>query len=183
MGRMRADFDLAAEPKSAFVSFEEATHYLEQACVRLEVHHLGYTLVHFIDGIPDQVSWIATYDPAYMSHYQEHYTQLGDPTVEIAFADNRVVDWVEMLSSDSMWQELLPVAIRYGITKYGISFPLKDGDFGNVLFSVNVKCNDEEWFGVRDNLLQKFRPFAVYFHGRVKPLIQSREFAEIKFTA
>ena len=74
------------------------------------------------------------------------------------------------------------MATRYGITKYGISFPLKDGDFGNVLFSVNVKSNDQDWIGVVGiDLLRKFRPFAVYFHGRIKSLIQSREFAEIKF--
>lgn len=175
------DFDFAAEPTGAFASFEEATDYLEQVCARLEVNHLGYTFVHLIDGTPDQVSWITTYDPAYVSHYLKNYAHFGDPTLEIAFAGNSVVDWVALLPRDSMWQELLPVANRYGITKYGVSFPLKDGDFGNVLFSVNVKSNDKDWIGVRDNLLQKFRPFAVYFHGRVKPLIQSREVAEIKF--
>ena len=147
----------------------------------MEVNHLAYTLIHSIDGTPDQVSWIATYDPAYMSHYMENYTQSGDPTFEIAFADNAVVDWVELLSSDSMWQELLPVAERYGITKYGISIPLKDGDFGNVLFSVNVKSSDEEWILLRDSLVERFRPFAHYFHRRIKPLIESRKFAEIKF--
>ena len=180
---MRDDFDLAEEPKGAFVSFKEATRYLEDVCARLKVNQLSYNLVHFIDGTPDQVSWIATYDPAYMSHYLERYTQLGDPTFEIAFADNAVVDWAELLSSDPMWQELLPVATRYGITKYGVSFPLKDGDFGNLLFSVNVKSSDEDWILLRDSLAERFRPFAVYFHGRVKPLIQSREGAEMKFTA
>lgn len=178
---MRDDFHFAAEPKNAFISFEEATHYLERVCARLEVNHLAYSLVHSIDGTPDQISWIATYDPAYMSYYMEHYSHLGDPSVDIAFANNRVVDWAELLSSDSMWQELFPMATRYGITKYGVSFPLKDGDFGDVLFSINVKSNDKDWIGVRDNLLKKFRPFAFYFHGRIKPLIQSRKFAEIKF--
>jgi hypothetical protein len=182
MSRMRDDFDLAAEPKGAFVSFEEATHYLEQACARLEVNHLSYSLMHSVDGVRARVPWIATYDPAYMSHYLEHYTQSGDPTVDLAFADDLVVDWAESLFSDPLWQELLPVANRYGITKYGISFPLKDGDFGNALFSVNVKCNDEEWKSLRDSLVPRFRPFAVLFHGRVKPLIQSRELAEINFT-
>jgi hypothetical protein len=178
---MRDDFNLAMEPTGAFTSFEEATHYLEQACVRMEVNHLAYTLMHSIDGTPDQVSWIATYDPAYMNHYMEYYTQLGDPTFEIAFADDSIVDWVELLSLDSMWQELLPVAARYGMTKYGISIPLKDGDFGNVLFSVNVKSNDEEWKLLRDSLVATFHPFAAYFHGRVKPLIESRKFADINF--
>jgi hypothetical protein len=178
---MRGDFDLAAEPKGAFVSFEEATHYLEQACLRLEVNHLAYTLVHFVDGTPDRVSWITTYDPAYMSHYLKNYGHFEDPTLDIAFAENSVVDWVALLPLDSMWQELLPVANRYGITKYGVSFPLKDGDFGNLLFSVNVKSTDEDWKLLRDSLAERFRPFAAYFHGRVKLLIQSREAAEIKF--
>ena len=180
---MRGDLDLAAEPTGAFVSFEEATHYLEQVCARLEINHLAYSLVHSIDGTPDQISWIATYDPAYMSYYMEHYSHLGDPSVDTAFANNGIVDWAEWLSSDSMWRELFPTATRYGITKYGVSFPLKDGDFGNVLFSINVKSNDRDWIGVRDSLLQKFRPFAVYFHRRVKPLIQLRQVAEIKFMA
>jgi hypothetical protein len=180
---MRDDFDLAAEPKDAFTSFEEATHYLEQVCVRMDVNHLGYTLVHLIDGTPDQVSWIATYDPAYMSHYLKNYGHFEDPTLDIAFADNSVVDWVALLPLDSMWQELLPVANRYGITKYGISFPLKDADFGNLLFSVNVKSNDEDWILLRERLAERFRPFAAYFHGRVKSLIQSREVAEINFAA
>ena len=178
---MPDDFDLAAEPRNAFASFEEATHYLEQICARLEVNHLAYSLVHSTDGTPDQVLWIATYDPAYMSYYTEHYSHLGDPSVETAFASNKVLDWAEHLSSDTMWQELLPVANRYGVTKYGISIPLKDGDFGNVLFSVNVKSNDKDWTGMMDNLVRKFRPFAVHFHGRIKSLIQSRELAEIKF--
>jgi hypothetical protein len=62
-------------------------------------------------------------------------------------------------------------------------FPVKDGDFGNLLFSVNVKSNDEDWKLLRDSLAESFRPFAAYFHGRVKPLIKTRESAEINFVA
>ena len=53
--------------------------------------------------------------------------------------------------------------------------------FGNVLFLVNVKSNDEEWPAVQDSLVKRFRPFAHYFHGRIKPLIESRKLAEINF--
>ena len=178
-----AEFDLATEPRSAFASFEEATHYLEDACARMKVNHLSYWLVHSIDGTPDQVSWIATYDPAYMSYYMQNYTPLGDPTFESAISENSVADWSEWLPNDSMTQDLLPAAMKYGITKYGISFPLKDGDFGDVLFSVNVISTDEEWILLRGDLVAKFRPFALYFHGRARPLIQSRKFAEINFAA
>jgi len=177
---LMSGFDLAKEPKSAFATFEEATHYLEDVCARLQVNHLSYWLVHSVDGTPDQVSWITTYDPAYMSFYMANYTPLGDSSFESAIAENQVLDWAE---DDSTKSDLLPTALKYGITKYGISVPLRDGDFGDVLFSVNVKSTDEEWGLQREDIVAKFRPFAVYFHGRAKPLIQSRKFAEINFAA
>ena len=178
---MFVDPDFASQPTGIFGSFEEATRYLERACALMDVNHLAYTLMRSVDGAPELAAWVATYDPAYMSYYMETYTQFGDPTFETAFATNAVIDWVEMLARDPMSQELLPVAERYGITKYGISIPVMDGDFGNVLFSVNVKSNDEEWPAVRDSLVERFRPFAHYFHGRIKPLIESRKLAEFNF--
>jgi hypothetical protein len=175
-----SDFDLARESRSAFATFEEATHYLEDVCTRLKINHLSYWLVHSIDGTPDQVTWITTYDPAYMSFYMANYTPLGDSSFETSIAEGSVIDWAEDEYSRS---HLLPTAFKYGITKYGISFPLMDGEFGDVLFSVNVKSTDGEWILLREDLIAKFRPFAVYFHGRAKPLIQSRKFAEINFAA
>jgi Autoinducer binding domain len=174
------NFDLMKEPRSAFANFEEATLYLEDVCARLQVNHLSYWLLHSIDGTPDQVTWITTYDPAYMSFYMSNYTPLGDSSFQTTISENQVLDWSE---DDSSKHDLLPTANKYGITKYGISFPLRDGEFGDVLFSVNVKSNDAEWQLLREDLAAKFRPFAVYFHGRAKPLIQSRKFAEINFAA
>jgi hypothetical protein len=178
---MFVDPDFSTEPTGAFGSFEEATRYLEQVCARMKVSHLSYALIRSLDGSPDLLAWVATYDPAYMSYYMEHYTQLGDPAFDIAFATNAVIDWAEMAARDPVSQELLPVAARYGITKYGISIPLEDSDFGHVLFSVNVKSSDEEWPAVRDSLVERFRPLAHYFHGRIKPLIELRRLAEIDF--
>jgi hypothetical protein len=149
----------------------------------MNINNLSYWLVHSIDGTPDQVTWISTYDPAYMSHYMMNYTPLGDPTFETAITDNTLLDWDEALLDDPMMQSLLPVAMKYGITRYGVSIPIKDSSFGDVLFSVNVKCNDEEWELLRDDLVARFRPFAHYFHARAKPLIESRKYNEINFAA
>lgn len=178
-----AAFDLATEPRSSFASYEEATRYLESACARLKVNNLSYWLLHSIDGTPDQVTWISTYDPAYMSYYMENYTPLGDPTFENAIADNTLLDWDKAVLDDQMMKNLLPVAMKYGITRYGVSIPIRDSDFGDILFSVNVKCDDDEWELLRGDLVARFRPFALYFHGRAKPLIESRKIAEINFAA
>ena len=174
--------DLANQPTCAFGSFEEATRYLEQVCAEMNVNHLSYVLLDSLGGAPELLSWIATYEPAYMSYYMGHCTQLGDPAFEAAFAKNSAIDWAEMLTWDPVTLELLSVAARYGITKYGISIPLEDTGFGNILFSVNVKSNDTEWPQVRDCLAEKFRTFGHYFHRRVRPLVELRKLAEISFT-
>jgi hypothetical protein len=101
---MKNDFDLANESRSAFATFEEATHYLEDVCARLKVNHLSYWLVHSIDGTPDQVTWITTYDPSYMSFYMANYTPLGDSSFETALAENQVLDWAD---DDSTKKDLL----------------------------------------------------------------------------
>jgi hypothetical protein len=178
---MYDDPDFSTEPTAAFASFEEATRYLEQLCDRMGVNNLSYALMRCSGETQDTMAWLATYDPAYMSYYMEHYTQYGDPAFEFAFANNAVMDWAEMATTDPMSQEILPVAARYGITKYGISIPLPDGDSDNILFSVNVKSSDEEWLLLRDSLIERFRPLAIHFHGRVKPLIELRKLKEINF--
>ena len=180
---MPADFNLSDEPRTSFLSFDEANNYLESACSRMKVNHLSYWLVSTIDGIPDQVSWIATYDPAYMSYYMANYTPLGDPVFEKSIADNTIMDWGDWLPSDPVSRNLLAAAMKYGITKYGISIPLKDGAFGNVLFSVNVESSDAAWGELRSGLAAKFRPFAIYFHQRAKALIESRKLTDTGFAA
>jgi len=90
---MQSDFDLANESRSAFATFEEATHYLEDVCARLKVNHLSYWLVHSIDGTPDQVTWITTYDPSYMSFYMANYTPLGDSS------GNRRASWSSVFTA------------------------------------------------------------------------------------
>ncbi len=180
---INADFDLQKEPKSAFASFEEATRYLEDCCARFNVLHLSYWLLSQTDGTPDQVTWIATYDPAYMSHYMMTYTPLGDPTFEASIAEHVFHDWDEVLRDDEMMQNLLPVATKYGITRYGVSIPLQDADAGDILFSVNVKSSPAEWALLRHDLVSKFRPFAHYFHQRASALISARKISEHNFAA
>lgn len=180
---MRDDPDLGTESKAPFGSFEEATRYLELVSTRMGVNHLSYALMRPTEGSLDTVAWIATYDPAYMSYYMANYTQLGDPAIEAAFAEGKVMDWVEMAAVDPTSRELFPVAGRYGITKYGISIPLRDGPTDNVLFSVNVKCSDADWPLLRGSLEERFRPLALYFHRRIAPLVDLREAAELNPSA
>lgn len=166
-------FDPFTEPSAPFVSFEEATDYLDTACARFGVRHLSYWCLSYVDQIPDQVSWIATYPPEYMNHYMANYTPVGDPAFEATMAGPIVSDWVDVIATSSV-QSIHDTAAKYGIAKHGLSFPIRDGSQNSVLFSVNADSNDAEWQTLRVELTATFLMMAHHFHRRIVPLIRDR---------
>ena len=88
--------DLIADLSAvSFKNFEEATVQLERAAERAGVKHLSYWYLQFLDGIPDQVIWVATYDPIYMSQYMKKFTPMGDPVMGRVMDESVTIDWTE----------------------------------------------------------------------------------------
>ena len=162
-----------ASPGS-FKTYEEATNYLLDQALTLNVLHLSYWYLQFEDGLPDQVIWVSTYDPEYMSEYMQRYTPMGDP-VMMSVMDDRVIDWAEWQSSDAVLEEALKKSSINGISKYGISMPLKAPGDDKVIFSVCVDSNDVIWPTQRVDLAKRFKPFALNFNARIAPLIAASQ--------
>ena len=170
-------FNAKKEPDGLFSSFEEATQYLERMCRVLGVKHLSYWSLSVVDGLPDQVTWIATYDPGYMAHYMGHYTPLGDPAFERAMERPIVIDWTELNAEDETALKIQTQAARFGIAKHGLSYPFRDGAPRQVMFSVNVECADADWPREKARVSAILCGFGHYFHERAKPLVDSRRAA------
>ena len=168
-------FNPAAESAMPFASFSDATEFLGECCRRFGVRHLSYWCISLEDGLPDQVTWIATYDPAYMSHYMGRYTPVGDPAFEAANSVGKVIDWAEFSQDDETAQAMHAAAAKHGIFKHGLSFPIKIGDSHLVLFSVNCDCSDANWPAEKARLLEFLGAFAGYFHGRARHMVESRQ--------
>ena len=161
---------LAPSTLAPFKSFEEATHYLLDEAHFLKVLHLSYWYLEFKGGLPDQVIWVSTYHPEYMSQYMQRFTPMGDP-VMAQVMDDRVIDWAEWQSADGVLEEALKTASKYGLTKYGISMPLPARGEDKIIFSVCVDSNDVVWPSQRGVLARRFKPFAMAFSARLMPLI------------
>lgn len=166
--------DSTSKPVKAFVSFAEATDHLEGLCQEMGVRHLSYWCVSYADDSPDQVTWIATYDPAYMNHYMSSYTPLGDPVFEMKID---FVDWAQVNADDPSAQVMQDQAAKYGIARNGLSYRFKDAPDLRILFSVNVDCADADWPWRREALLEPIRALAHEIHRRAKPLVESRRMA------
>ena len=82
---------LAQATQLPFQTYEEATAFLEDSAFRASVTHLSYWCLQFVDGSPDHVVWVSTYDPIYMSQYMANFTPLGDPVLE------RVMDELSLI--------------------------------------------------------------------------------------
>jgi hypothetical protein len=167
-------FDATIIPTRPFSSFQEATERLERLCRELSVRHLSYWCVSDTDGSPDQVTWIATYDPAYMHHYMSNYTPLGDPAFAIA---SEVVDWAEINAADKAAQAMQDQAARYGIASNGFSYHFRDEEGLHVMFSVNVDSAKADWPWRRNALLEPIKNLAHVIHQKAKPLVMSRRVA------
>lgn len=167
-------FDASIVPTRPFGSFVEATDWLERLCRKLSVRHLSYWCMGFADGSPDQVSWIATYDPAYMNHYMSTYTPLGDPVFELKA---EIVDWAKVNAADPAAQAMQDQASRYGIARNGFSYRFTDDSGLFVMFSVNVDSAEADWPWRRDALIDPIKALAHVVHQRVTPLVQSRRLA------
>lgn len=165
---------LATAGRKPFLTFEEATSFLDETVKRAEVKHLSYWYMQFTDELPDQVVWVATYDPNYMNEYMKNFTPLGDPVMN-DLRDGRIVDWNEWMAVDEILQDIHAAADRYDIPKFGVSLHLPAMGQDKVVFSVCLDCNDTNWPDVRGTLVKRFKTFAMEFHQRMIPMIQARQ--------
>ncbi len=170
-------FDPRREPREAFTSFEEATQYLEKMARIFKVRHFSYWSLSLLHGQPDQVTWIATYDPAYMAYYMGHYTPLGDPGFESHGAKQGVIDWSELNAADPTALKIQEAAARFGIAKNGLSYHFTEGPLRNIMFSVNVDCLPSQWADEKARIIGGFCGFAHHFHARARLLVETRQAA------
>lgn len=165
---------LATVDRKPFLTFEEATGFLEETTKRSGVKHLSYWYLQFSDDLPDQVVWVATYDPNYMNQYMKNFTPLGDPVMD-ELRDGRIVDWTEWMAVDETLHHIHTEADKYDVPKYGISMHIPVGNQDKVVFSVCLESDDESWPEVRQTLVKRFKPFALEFHKRMAPMMHARQ--------
>lgn len=162
---------IAVGLQAPFRSFEEATLHLRETASRGDVRHLSYWFLNFQNENRDDVVWLSTYDPGYMSAYMKEYTPLGDPGINELLDKERVIDWPESIRTDPVCRKLYQTASHYGISKYGVSFTFSDPTGGNIIFSVNADHQIADWDAERSLIVERYNPFAHDFHARMRPLL------------
>jgi hypothetical protein len=162
---------IAVALHAPFRSFEEATVLLRETAARGDVRHLSYWFLNFSAENRDDVVWLSTYDPSYMSAYMKEYTPLGDPGINKLLEKERIIDWPESIKTDPVCRKLYQTASQFGISKFGVSFAFGDPAGGNVIFSVNADHDITDWETERSLIVERYLPFAHEFHHRMQYLL------------
>jgi hypothetical protein len=164
---------IAMALQAPFRTFEEAEELLHDTALKSGVKHLSYWYLNLDSEGRDDVIWLATYDPAYMSLYMREYTPMGDPVMGTLLADTTyVIDWMESVKSSAIARRMYQTAFKYGTGRNGISFSFRDKAGGTVIFSVSSELDNASWPEQRQILVDRFEPFAHSFHERAQPLIR-----------
>jgi DNA-binding CsgD family transcriptional regulator len=173
-GLMTNRFDIFNATLAPFSDMSESGTFLQSARDRFGVLNLSYWFLGSSPELPDQMTWLSTYDESYMAIYMRDYTPLKDKAFQICFQRLLPLDWDEVRSTEQSVQHIHEVAEQYGVGRHGISIPIRDPGIGDAMFSINFDCEDRHWLEVRQQLVNNIHLFAHYYHLRMRGVIATR---------
>ena len=171
---MARQFDIFGASSTPFSNFSESTAFLRTARDRFDVLNLSYWFLGTSNAVPDRMTWLSTYNEDYMAIYMRDYTPMKDRAFNVCFRRLLPLDWDEVRNTDTSVQHIHEVAEQYGIGRHGISFPIRDPEAGDAMFSVNFECEDRHWAEVRTELVNGLHLFAHYFHLRMRDVVAAQ---------
>jgi hypothetical protein len=163
---------IALALNAPFRSFEEANQLLVDTARRSEIKHLSYWFLNVDGEDRDDIVWLSTYDPAYMSSYMHEYTPMGDPDIGALLGKAKIIDWSNSIRTNPVARRIYKTAGKFGITEFGVSFAFRDADMGTIIFSVNADSNASDWPKQKELLVERFEQFAHDFHDRMRPILR-----------
>ena len=167
-------FDIFNATLAPFSNMSESGAFLRSARDRFGVLNLSYWFLGASPELPDQMTWLSTYDESYMAIYMRDYTPLKDKAFQVCFQRLLPLDWDEVRSTEESVQHIHEVAEQYGVGRHGISIPIRDPGVGDAMFSINFECEDRHWLEVRQQLVNNIHLFAHYYHQRMRSVIATR---------
>lgn len=151
------DLSKGNSPKNDFRQF------LDTVC---ETHEVDYAAYAGIDPIAQTVHGFVNYPDEWQKTYVEQNFQYKDPTLLMASRSIAPVDW-KRLHGETNFDTIFQTARDFGISKQGLTIPVR-GPYGDMgLFSVTRDCSEREWQLLKSSILSELQTAAVHIHDHV----------------
>lgn len=167
-----------------------ATVFLRELCDRLGFSHASYATVNPVTG---DVQGYATYSEDWKRHYGSKGFHHFDPTLYEAAKSIAPVDW-ERFAKNDKFRIIFRDAADFGITRCGMTVPIR-GPYGDCgLLNVTLNCCRAEWKRLTEHVMGDLQISAVHLHDTVMrsgtlaatlfhPNLSARELEILKWAA
>lgn len=137
--------------------------FLDTVC---ETHEVDFAAYAGLDPIAQTVHGFVNYPDEWQQLYVQHSFQHRDPTLLSASRSIAPVDW-KRLHTEREFDQIFSKAHDFGISKQGLTIPVR-GPYGDIgLFSVTRDCSEREWQLLKANILSELQAAAVHLHDHV----------------
>tara|TARA_R110002072_G_scaffold112253_1_gene241136 strand:+ start:676 stop:1395 length:720 start_codon:yes stop_codon:yes gene_type:complete len=121
------------------------TEMLQVLAQEVGLNNLSYLGFHKTNpGNSDPVIH-TTYDPAWLTRYQEESYHLIDPVVDQSLEGTLPVDWSELPKVDRTTRNFFGEAMEFGVRQNGVSIPIRDHLHGKAVLTLNSDLRIHEW--------------------------------------
>lgn len=178
------DLSKIAPSNGSFVQF------LNTVCESMEYDYASYATFNPVSGA---VQGFANYRTEWISHYTKKELHRIDPTIHVSRKSIAPVDW-QRLERTAHFGSVFSDAPDFGVSKHGLTVPVR-GPYGDVgLLSVTRDCKDEEWKNLKKATIGDLQVAAVHMHDNViasdlsmaalnRPILSTRERETLQWVA
>lgn len=137
--------------------------FLDTVC---DTHELDYAAYAGVNPIAQTVHGFVNYPDEWQQLYVDQNFQHRDPTLLAASRSISPVDW-KRLHREEAFDTIFHAAHDFGISKQGLTIPVR-GPYGDIgLFSVTRDCSEREWQLLKSSILSDLQAAAVHLHDHV----------------
>lgn len=137
--------------------------YLVRLCEEMEFDYASYATANPATG---DVLGYATYPDEWKIHYGKQGLHKVDPTLYTSARSIAPVDW-SRFRRDASFEAVFKDSMDFGISKRGLTVPIR-GPFGDCgLLSVTRDCSDAEWGSLKRKVMGELQMAAVHIHDSV----------------
>ncbi|MDI5986447.1 LuxR family transcriptional regulator [Halomonas sp. M4R5S39] len=158
------------ENPPSFKTIDEARSFLKSLTARDEVTnfaYLGISLPRESDNKPLDVT---TYSSEWARHYFNKRYHRIDPAIIQGLSGVLPFDWNSRPYTVRRLREFFSVAREFGVSRQGVSFPIRGAHGERAMFSVNSSLPSKDWECFKETHLGDLALFAYMFHLRILEL-------------
>lgn len=154
------------EDLDSVVSEEVGTDALKRIAGRFGLSNVSYLGIN-IPQVKQEVYIVTTYSPDWVHRYVSQGYVSIDPVIQVGLRGILPLDWKDVREANDTVKDFFGEAREFGLSRQGLSIPIRGVHGETAMFSLNSDRTDREWASDKRRLMRDFQILSHHFHTRV----------------